>query len=452
MKLRLSLTQRLTGFYLLVSSVLLLGMAGFIASAISTHFAELDRDTLNDKIDLVRGITRHNPLPENWRATLDAALQNHPGLHMQIKDPQGRLLYTNANSPLATQHGSQTAFRSLSAPLSGTALAPSGTIFATLDTVHHAHFESGLRHSLWLYVLVGAGFSGLLGWWAAHTGLAPLRRMQAQARQITARKLDRRMEMAALPVELSELAATLNDMLQRLQDDFERLNDFSSDLAHELRTPLNNLLTQTEVVLSRSRALDTYRDTLASNREELQRLSRMVSDMLWLARTEHGALNPADLKDIDLAHEVTALFDFYEALAEDRGVRLVLLGNASVRGNGLMLRRAISNLLSNALRHAPQNSDIVVRIDTLAGTAVRIGVLNQGLPIPPDTLPRLFDRFFRADKSRLHLDSDGAGLGLSITQAIAQAHGGHAHAVSKDGLNQFYIDLPNTGPHQRSKS
>lgn len=463
---RVSLTVRLTGCYLLVSTVLLLGMAGFISSAISSHFAELDRETLNDKIQLVRGIAGKAVLPQDLRERLNDALQNHPGLYVRIEGGDGRLLYdtaafrfpaallqqapTESSSHMLSWSVQHSEYRGTVARLpSSGALQQDGRIFAALDTVHHAHFVADLRQSLWLYVLVGAAVSGLLGWWAARTGLAPLRRMKAKAQLVTARRLDQRMDVDAIPVELADLASTLNEMLQRLQDDFERLSDFSSDLAHELRTPLNNLLTQTEVVLSRSRDLATYRDTLASNGEELQRLSRMVSDMLLLAKAEHGLLSVPNLNEIDLEREVRALFDFYEALAEEHAVRLVLQGAARIRGDSLMLRRAISNLLSNALRHAPKDSDIVVRLGDLPDGGARISVANQGAPIPPEILARLFDRFFRADKARVHLDSDGAGLGLSITQAIAQAHGGRAHASSRGGMNVFSIDLPRTGLQHR---
>ena len=168
----------------------------------------------------------------------------------------------------------------------------------------------------------------------------------------------------------------------------------------------------------------------------------MVSDMLLLAKAENGLLKLPSPDRIDLAQEVQALFDFYEALAGERTVRLVLRGQGRITGDRLMLRRAISNLLSNALRHAFEGSDIVVELQQQAAGGVRISVANQGEPIAPELLPRLFDRFFRADKARVHLDTDGAGLGLSITQAIAQMHGGRVHASSDAGCNRFSIDLP----------
>jgi two-component system heavy metal sensor histidine kinase CusS len=289
-------------------------------------------------------------------------------------------------------------------------------------------------------VTLAALLSGLLGWWVARTGLAPLRTMKARARAVTAHRLDERMPAEAVPIEMADLADSLNDMLGRLQNDFQRLSEFSSDLAHELRTPISNLMTQTQVALTQPRNADTYRDILASNAEEFQRLARMVSDMLLLAKAEHGLLLPST-EDISLAAEAQALFDFYEALADEKGVSLYLTGEGHVAGDRLMLRRAISNLLSNALRYTPTQGQVRIEIGA-TGELVTLSVENTGAVISPELLPHLFDRFFRADKSRAHPETDGAGLGLSITRAIVQAHGGTASVSSSDGKTRFTLAFP----------
>lgn len=317
------------------------------------------------------------------------------------------------------------------------------------------------RQSLAFYTALAALASGLLGWWAARRGLAPLRTMASRARTVTAHKLDERMPVEAVPVEMADLAATLNAMLERLQRDFDRLSEFSSDLSHELRTPLTNLMTQTHVVLSQPRDAAKYRDVLTSNAEELQRLGRMVSDMLYLAKMEHGITLP-NAEHIDIAEEVTALFEFYDALAEDKGVRLQQRGNGRITGDRLMLRRALSNLLSKALRHTPAGKGIVVEIAPSAD-AVAVTVENEGETIRPELLPSLFDRFFRADKSRARPDSDGAGdrtgdgtgdgtgLGLAITQAIMAARGGSIAVESAQGRTRFVLtfrrDVRPAGQH-----
>ncbi|MEN9473745.1 MAG: hypothetical protein RIS48_465 [Pseudomonadota bacterium] len=454
---RLSLTTRLTLLYSLVSALLLLGMAGLTAVAVDRHFEVLDRDTLHDKIELIQDSVAKAGTATDLQRRLDDALQNHPGLFVRVDDAAGSVLYASAQfsfpAELIQAHGvdagpafftwlqGEREFRALSAAAPAHAgLRQDMRIWVALDTIHHAHFISALRAALWLYAGLAAGLSGMLGWWAARTGLAPLRAMKARAQAVTAHKLDQRMPAEAVPVEMADLAHSLNEMLERLQRDFQRLSEFSSDLAHELRTPISNLLTQTQVALAQPRDAAAYREILASNAEEFQRLARMVSDMLLLAKAEHGLLLPRT-EPIDLADEVRALFDFYEALAEEKQIELRCSGTAVLSGDRLMLRRAISNLLSNALRHTPPRGCVEVVIESRP-SAISLQVGNSGSTIAPELLPRLFDRFFRADKSRAHPDTEGAGLGLAITQAIVQAHGGQAAVTSAAGRTCFTLSFP----------
>jgi two-component system, OmpR family, heavy metal sensor histidine kinase CusS len=229
-------------------------------------------------------------------------------------------------------------------------------------------------------------------------------------------------------------------MLERLQFDFQRLTEFSSDLAHELRTPISNMLTETQVELSRPRTVEQYQETLASNSEELQRLARTVSDMLYLATTEHGLALPHP-EQIRVQDEIHALFDFYDALADEANISMSISGEGLIHGDRLMVRRALNNLLSNALRHTPAHGTILVEVDTTAD-ATSVHVTNTGPAIDPDVLPRLFDRFYRADSARVHPESIGAGLGLPITRAIMRAHGGDAVATSQRNGIQFTLRFP----------
>src|SRR4029079_17394427 len=175
------------------------------------------------------------------------------------------------------------------------------------------------------------------------------------------RQLHTRVDTDRLPPELRDLGESFNDMLSRLGNSVRRVNDFSSDLAHELRTPISNLITQSQVALSRLRSADDYREVIYSAIEEYERLARMVGDMLFLAKADNGLLIPAQEK-VDLRAEVGALFEFYDALVDDQGVKLLVRGNGSVLGDRIMLRRALSNLLSNAIRHTPRGSDVTVSI------------------------------------------------------------------------------------------
>ncbi len=210
--------------------------------------------------------------------------------------------------------------------------------------------------------------------------------------------------------------------------------------AHEMRTPVSNLMTQTEVALSRSRSAHEYREVLYSSLEEYERLARMISDMLFLAKTDHAMILPRN-EVVDLTAEIRELFDFFGALAEERGVALELRGQGSIRGERLMIRRAISNLLSNAIRHTPQGGSVRVRISPRESGAVQLAVENPGAQIPPEHLPRLFGRFYRVDPSRQKA-SDGAGLGLAITKSIVDAHRGSIEATSSGTITRFEITFP----------
>ena len=202
--------------------------------------------------------------------------------------------------------------------------------------------------------------------------------------------------------------------------------------------PVSNLMTQTQVVLSHPRDAAEYKTTLESNAEELDRMARMIADMLLLAKADNGLVLP-NRETVDLADETCALFDFYEALAADKGLQLFLEGNALVLADRLMLRRAIGNLLSNAVRHATPGSCIFVNLADLPD-AVSLSIENTGDLIPPEYLDRVFDRFFRADSARQR--SDGTGLGLAIAKSIVTAHGGNIGASSSESLTRFTIMLP----------
>lgn len=460
---RLSVTARLTACYALIAAALLLGMAWLIASMVNQHFLELDRETLGDKLSLVEGIVLRSQASGDIAPRLQEALQNHPGLYVRVSSlVSAAVLFQSADfafpsgmldgepSPpvgeLAVWHRGGQELRAMSREVPSVGgHAPSWRIAAALDTHHHEHFLLSLKRSLVAYAIAASLLSALLGWWAARTGLAPLRDMKARAQAVTANKLDQRMPAESVPIEMADLAHSLNDMLQRLQADFQRLSEFSSDLAHELRTPISNLLTQTQVVLAQNRTLAEYQDTLASNAEEFQRLGRMVSDMLLLAKAEHGLLLPSKV-EIHLRDEVNALIDFYEALAEEKSIALTCHGDGVMVGDRLMLRRAISNLLSNALRHTPPKGLVHIEIAAL-GSGISLRVVNTGTDIPAEQLPRLFDRFYRADKSRTHAESDGAGLGLAITRAIVLAHAGEVGVRSAQGKTAFELKFHAPAAH-----
>ena len=458
---RQSITFRLTLLFATVSTAVLLLLGGLIAQLTAQHFEDLDMDMLGGKLMLIQHAL-HGVASEHDLAALpdqlDAALVGHHGLAVQVTTPDGRQLYASGHATfpaaLLTPGASAAAppllwsnaghsWRGMSAQ-AGIGLGGTATIAVATDTEHHDHFMTSFQRALWSTVCAAALASGLLGWLAVRRGLAPLKGMRQQASDITASQLDQRLPVHALPVELAEVADTFNQMLERLETSFRRLSDFSSDLAHELRSPVSNLLTQTQVMLAKDRSLESYKDVLASNAEELERLSRIISDMLFLAKADNHLAIPRP-EAMDLRDEVARLLEFYDALAEERQITLTLQdarhNKAPVHGDRLMLRRAISNLLSNALRHTPPQGAISLRLGDEAPGTTTLALTNTGQTISPEHLPRLFDRFYRVDPSRQHL-ADGAGLGLAITRSIVLAHGGRIGVASANGLTTFTLTLP----------
>ncbi|PKM44747.1 MAG: two-component sensor histidine kinase [Gammaproteobacteria bacterium HGW-Gammaproteobacteria-1] len=458
--MRLSLTARLTLLFAAASSVVLLALGWLIGVAIERHFEELDRDVLVGKMMLARQVIGGIATTGDYAqlpAQIDAVFAGHHEIVVQVLDGTGKTLYVTPGVAFPDNWATRTgntpetrlfawsaggrAYRGLAETVATAIVGwPPSRVAIAADVGHHAAFMAAFLRILWLFVAAAALLTGLLGWYAARRGLAPLRGMRDQAAAITAHKLDRRLAAEAVPVELASLAAALNDMLQRLEDAFRRLSDFSSDLAHELRTPINNLMMQTQVALSRARDAAAYREILESNAEEYERLARMISDMLFLAKAEHG-LAVVTPERVDLARELRDLFEFYDALAEEKGIRLLLAGAGSVRGDRLMLRRALSNLLSNALRHTSAQGGITVTITT-EDAALVVAVENPGETIPAHQLPRLFERFYRGDPARQHADGEGMGLGLAIVRAIVQAHKGTIAVTSSGGRTCFTLRLP----------
>ncbi len=245
------------------------------------------------------------------------------------------------------------------------------------------------------------------------------------AERVTADRLGQPLRADDAPAEVRGLVVAINRMLERLRESFRSLDDFSADLAHELRTPLNNLMLMTQVTLSRPRSADEYREALHSNLAELERLQRMVSDMLFLARTDKGMIE-TKFEPVDLAQEATSVAEFFEAAADEKGQRIEVDGGAQAVCDRSMARRAITNLLSNAVRYAPAGALIRVRAGT-DGQRAQLVVENPAVMLSREQLQRMFVRFARG-ADRAEAAADGAGLGLSIVESIMRLHGGSVTA------------------------
>ncbi len=286
-----------------------------------------------------------------------------------------------------------------------------------------------------LLLIVGLG-AGLI----ARTGLAPLHRFNRLAASIGTRTLDQRVSMAGLPVELADLATEFNAMLARIDAGYRQLEEFAGDLAHEMRTPVANLLGRTQVALSQPRSVEHLRDVLEGNVEELDRLAALIGDMLFIARADHH-VDSIQPETVDLQQEAARVAEFMALGTDEKRLRLQVRGTAPpLQADRSMVQRAITNLLSNAVRHATEGSDIDIEIAAADGAAT-VSVTNLGEGIPPENIGRIFERFYRVDRGRARGDG-GTGLGLAIVRSIATMHDGKVTARSEAGRTTFTLSFP----------
>ena len=444
---RLSLSNRLALLFAACTAVVSLFAGVLFSRASEAHFVELDQQLLDGKlIGLRRAL--HDIQSSESEVKLQDELSRQADLSLRITGSDGQRWFDSSSKlpqklpqklGLSTVNDAGTDYRVLNAPLFADQ-ADSPRLTLLLDITHHQHFLQRMQNLIWLTVGLSALATALLGAWAARSGLRPLRRMSVVASGVSAQSLNARLPEENMPPELAEMAHNFNAMLGRLDDSFQRLSAFSADIAHELRTPLSNLLTHTQVTLTRPRPLEDYREALHSNLEELQWMAQLVNDMLYLAKADHGLLMPKR-EPLELAEETDVLLEFFAPLAEDAQVRLSREGSARMLGDRSMLRRALSNLLDNALRFTPVGGEVRVRIvEQFEGLTLLVE--NTGSGIDPALLPRLFDRFYRADPARQEGSSEHAGLGLAITQSIIRAHGGLIRCESANGWTRFVIELP----------
>ncbi|WP_042879072.1 heavy metal sensor histidine kinase [Cupriavidus necator] len=465
-RLTSSLTTRLALAYGLATAVILAGVAAYLSSALSTQLEGRDESELVGEVLLVRHLLREVSSEAEIRADThrfaDIAM-GHEGLILVVRTRQGEPLVTlNPRNetvpplrvlPVTTQPEKgmlQTWYPRNRVPSRGiAALGQLGNsdkaveIVVLRDAGYRVALIREYGHQVLWATLCGAVVAAGLGFVLARRGLRPLRRMAADAAAVTTSRLATRLDVGSAPAELRELAAALNDMLARLQDSFSRLSEFSADLAHDFRTPISNLIGQTQVTLAQSRGVAEYETLLESNLEEYERLARMIENMLFLARADHAQV-ALGVRTLDAREELDKMAEYFEAVAADRDVTLAVAGHAPVQADQTLLRRAVTNLLDNALRHAPEGSTVrldVSRIPAPGGATTCIRVANAGPAIPPETLPHIFGRFYRADPSRRN-SAASTGLGLAIVDTIMRLHGGSVTVRSLDDETVFSLQFP----------
>jgi len=278
------------------------------------------------------------------------------------------------------------------------------------------------------------------GWWFVGRALRPVSEISATAAKISAGDLSQRINVAEAESELGQLAAVLNSTFARLETAFAQQKQFASDAAHELRTPVTIMLTQTQTALNRERDAESYKQTVEACQRAAQRMRRLIESLLELARFDAGQ-EVLKRMHLDFSKTLSDSIEMVQALADERNVKIISeISPLEITGDAERLAQVVTNLLTNALQYNRPGGEVCVKLNVQNGLAV-LEVADTGQGIAPENLARVFERFYRADSSRT--GAGNAGLGLSICQAIIEAHGGSIAVTSKPGSGTtFTVRLP----------
>jgi len=309
----------------------------------------------------------------------------------------------------------------------------SGVLQLGINTREEKDLGSQLRLALAAFILCGTLFAFGCAYLIVRLALKPLDDISRTASNITRHRLDTRIDEGVLPAELVSLAGSFNSMLGRLEDSFTRLSHYSANLAHELRTPINTLMIESDIALAKERSPQEYRRVIASGLEEYGRLSWTIDRLLFLARADLET-HDLDRQRLDLSGEIEDVFDYFFDAACENGIALEsrLEGSGVLYADQTLFRRAISNLISNAIAYTPIGGAIQVTVREAEDRSVQVSVSDTGCGIDQVHMPRIFDRFYRAASGEGR-QTEGTGLGLAIVKSIMLMHGGTAAIDSEPG-------------------
>lgn len=450
-----TLAFRLTAWYVLAGLALVVFTTASLYFLLVTELKKSADLFLADKIHVLRTMLQERP--DDWdglheEIELESAARRYQQFYIRLLDDRNTPLLTTPGmaeqldlSQLVAQTQSHPehavgmkgrngqSFLVMSAAAAVGNSAHTDTVQIAIDASQQEALLALYRRRFWLILMGTLAVFPLVGYRIARRGIRPVEEMATTARHISSTNLHERIQPEGYPSELASLAATFNKMLDGLEESFEQISRFSADIAHDLRTPVNNIRGEAEVALARARTVDEYREVLASCLEEAVRLSDLIGDLLFLARTE-SPLAGVHRESTNVGELLSGIREYYEAPAADRGISLGAVAPHEpviARLDRSLLQRAVGNLVSNALAHTPPGKSIVLSAFT-EPAAVRVEVSDTGEGIPPEALPRVFDRFFRVDQSRSRA-SGGTGLGLAIVQSIMLLHGGNVEIASQVG-------------------
>lgn len=450
---RWSIARRLTLLYAGSSLLMLVLAAAYLYWSLVRDVERDDNDFLANKIQECRRLMMEGAKDSGLLAheiETEAAASQFIKYFVRLVDGQGKVVLETPGMPelLPTNYfpaalggdlvpsrgkiwklasGAAYSLKAAQAPAPRTGAAP--VLQVALDVTSDEALITGYRWKLLLVVALGVCFACAAGGIVARKGLAPLKEITQVTERITASQLHDRIVANGWPDELDALARSFDRMLDRLEESFQRLSQFSADLAHELRTPVNNLRGEAGVALSKARTAEEYRRTLESSLEEYARLSRLIDNMLFLARADGAASSYIRRSIFDARKEIESVREFYEALAEERGVEVSCEGTGNVSADPTLFRQAVSNLLSNSLNYTARGGRVCFRLNEREDHGFEVCVADTGCGISPQHLPRIFDRLYRVDSARSQ-HPNGAGLGLAIVKSIMTLHRGNVEAES----------------------
>ena len=435
---RSSIAVRLTVWYALLSVVLIASAGSVLYWVLANQLQQENDQLLTGKIAEIRAtLTLH---PQDY-AALREAVQNEaetlPGIFIRVLNAQAEIIADSSGSNLI--FAAREPFVKRPLPINGLmdwdgrdqnkyrqmssrsdAHFPF-TIYAAMNLSNEAQLLDAYRRTLLLSITIALAIAIAAGYFIARREIKPASRLAAIVDEIGARHLHRRVADEAWPSELQPLATNFDHLLTRLEDSFIRISRFSADIAHELRTPLHILRGEAEITLSKERSKEDYRACIESALDEYARLSHMVDALLFLARTEQPATQ-LDKKLLNCGQEVASVCAFYQAMADESEVHLMAQGTGNVSADSGLLRRALGNLVANALHHTPHGGQIDITVNA-KNDAIQISVSDTGSGIAPVDLPHVLERFYRADGARSR-HGQGTGLGLAIVQSIMHLHNG----------------------------
>ncbi len=449
-----SIARRLTLSVGVVAAIVFTVVGALLYLALERELLRRESDELTARLNFIHHMLTEVPGPaatEGLTHHLNDMVASHGNLRAWITTLDGKVVYggkppiidqTESNVPFRAVMPDGVPMRAVMERLPASSQLPALQILIAMDVRPTQRVLTSFGITLALLCFAGVGAMLLLGMWIARRGLAPVNTLSSQAHALGPQALSQRLPEQNIPAELLVLAQSFNRVLDRLEQSYRQLEAFNADVAHELRTPLGNLIGSTEVALSRGRGADELRDVLASNLEELARVKMIVNDMLFLARADRG--ERADGASVAIERVARDVGEFFESVLEERRITLTIDGAATVIGDHGLLRRALTNLVSNALRYTATGNAVQMAIVTEAHI-VSVRVRNPGPPIAAESLPYIFDRFYRTDPARSN-SGEGHGLGLAIVKAIVQMHGGTVFAASQDGVTEIGFSLRTASP------